>query len=94
MAQWLQALVALAEDLGSIPITHKMVYNSSREPNILFWPPWALCTNKVHSIHADKAFTHTKSIKLEKDGHFSENQVLTPLWETKGKWNDKNHSSG
>lgn len=27
MAQGLQALVALAEDLGSIPITHKVAYN-------------------------------------------------------------------
>ena len=42
--QWLRALAANTEDLGSVVSTHVVVYShnsSSRGSNALFWPPQA-----------------------------------------------------
>ena len=44
-AQWLRALAALAEDLGSILSTHLVAQNcnsSSKGSGTLFWPLWKL----------------------------------------------------
>lgn len=63
-AQWLRALDALAEDLGSCPSAHMAAYNfprsSSRGSNTPFYLSWALGTYMVH-IHIGKTLIHVKN---------------------------------
>jgi hypothetical protein len=72
MAQWFRALVALAEDLDSIPSTHMIVLNSSyKGSSTTFPPPGAPGTHLTCCpyIHADKTLIHIKEkkkIKLKK----------------------------
>lgn len=57
IAQWLSALAALKEDLGSV-LSIQMVdsncNSSSRESSNFFWPPWTPDMHMVPDIHADK----------------------------------------
>ena len=66
MAQWLRALAALLEDLGSIPSTHITAYtacdSTSREPNPHFWPLLASGTHVVHK-YTCRQDIHTHKIK-------------------------------
>ena len=61
MLQLLNALVALAEDPGLIPSTHKVVHNhpysSFKGSNVLFWLPQAPNPHIVH-IHTFRENTH------------------------------------
>jgi hypothetical protein len=65
VAWWLAALVAFAEDLGSIPNTYKIATTicsfSSRGPDILFWPPGTLHTHEYRHIGRK---TKTHKIKM------------------------------
>lgn len=57
MAQWLRrALATFAEDLGSVPSTHKAAHNCSAPSSGL----WAPCTHMMYK-HADK--THKINLK-------------------------------
>jgi hypothetical protein len=63
MAQWLRALVALAEVLSLIPRTHTTPHNhhnsSPKEFAAFFFPPWVLGMHVVH-IYSGKTLIHIK----------------------------------
>jgi hypothetical protein len=62
MAQWLRALAALSEDLGSILSIHMAAHNSrSRGCNGFLQPLRALGTRHSHAVH-----THLKAKKKKK----------------------------
>ena len=73
-ARCLRALAALPEDPSSIPRCQlTIIHNSTfREPNTLFWPPWALHVGGAQTIHAVKIPIHIirwkkfKSLEKEK----------------------------
>ena len=84
MAQQLRALAAFAEDLGSIPRTHRVTtsYNSSSGWGI--WCPLlasaGTCTQMVHTY--TEAYTYAYKINLYLDVVFHENESVW-LWVNK-----------
>ena len=65
MAQWLRALAALREDLGSIPSTHKAAHSCPRRLATFFWPPWALHACVYGHVCQQNICTHKIIIKNE-----------------------------
>lgn len=59
MAQWLNTLTALPEDIGSVPST----YFNFREYNILFWLRWVKGMHVMH-IQTCRQQPHAYKIKI------------------------------
>ena len=63
MAQQLRALIALAEDLGSVPNTYMVVRDclelEFQGSNAIFWTPWALSHVYICIYIHIHTYTHT-----------------------------------
>lgn len=70
-----KSMAALAEDLGLVPSTHVVAVSdsNSREPNALFWSPWALIAHV-----ADQISIH-KTLKANKHNHFFKKKSVSLL---------------
>lgn len=78
--EMVQRLRALPENLCSVDSTYMKAHNmltscafSSRVPDVLFWPPWALHAHGVHTFKQN-AYAHKINKSQERDCHFKINK--------------------